>query len=239
MRRPMHWRGAIATVMLIVGVSAAPAAAASAPTLGLHQHFTQGFGHVRPRIVSYGGDPTSLVTDVHWRSWGGARAVGEGTADWVWPGWCVACGSTQLRATVVAFGLARCGGHPAYRHVEWYFPSRGMTFSPRLGSEDACHPASSSHVPEPPHARCARVRISGGLVNEIQVLGYGVRCPGARRLIPNLGLLRHYHHNARFHVGRWWCGSELSMQVSRTGPQSFSCVSGDWNNLWFTVTRTG
>jgi len=215
------------------------AAAASAPTLGLRQRFAEGFGRVRPRTVSYGGDPTSLVVRVHWHSWGGARAWGTGVADWVWPGWCVACGSVELRATVVAFGLSRCGGHPAYTHVEWYFPSRGMTFSPRLGTENACHPASSSHVPEPPHARCAPVRIAGGYVNKLQVFGYGVRCPAARRVIPQLSLLSHYRHNARFHVGRWWCGSELSMQPGRIPPQDFSCEAGDDDQFWFSLTRTG
>lgn len=253
MRRQTHWVGVIATVMLMAGLTGAPTAVArptatasrptatvaSVPTLGLRQRFTEGFGHVRPRVVSYGGDPTSLVGGVRWSSWGGPRAVGHGTADWVWPGWCVACGSTQLPATVVAFGLGRCGGHPAYRHVEWYFPSRGMTFSPRLGTIDVCNPRKSPNVPQPPQAHCAPVRIPGGLVNKIQAIGYGVRCPAARRLVTHLHLLRHYRHNARFRAGAWWCGSELSMQLARVGPQSFSCQSGDENNVWFSVSRTG
>ncbi|HLI58420.1 MAG TPA: hypothetical protein VKV21_02015 [Solirubrobacteraceae bacterium] len=215
------------------------ATAASAPTLGLRQRFTEGFGRVRPRTVSYGGDPTSLVARVHWRSWGGARAWGTGVADWVWPGWCVACGSEELRATVVAFGLSTCAGHPAYTHVEWYFPARGMTFSPRLGTENLCHPRARTHVTEPPHAHCAPVRIPGAYVDKLQVFGYGVRCPAARALVPHLDLLRHYGHNARFHVGRWWCGSELSMQLHRIPPQDFSCESGDDDQFWFSVARTG
>ena len=260
MRRQARCAGMIATLMLVAGVVAGPAVAAPhgssarsratapastgvpttipTPTLGLHQRFTEGFGRVRPRVVSYGGDPTSIVGGVHWRSWGGARAVGEGTADWVWPGWCVACGSVRLRATVVAFGLRSCGGHPAYAHVEWYFRSRGMTFSPRLGTENVCDLKASPTGREPPHARCAPVRIRGARVDRIEVIGYGVRCRAARRLVAHLGLLRHYHHNARFHAGRWWCGSELSMQAGAIPPQNFECQSGDYNDVSFDLTPT-
>ncbi len=242
-----RWVGVIAALMLMVaGLGAAAnaiaqprASAASAPTLGLHTKFTEGFGHVRPRVVSYGGDPTSLVAKVHWSSWGGARAVGHGEADWVWPGWCVACGSTNLPATVVAFGLRTCGGHPAYAHVEWYFPSRGMTFSPHLGTLNVCDPSGSSHVSEPPHGNCALLRVPGALITKIEVFGYGIRCPAARALLAKLDPISHYRHNARFHAGPWWCGSELTMQVTKTGPQSFECESGDYNDVSFDVMPTG
>jgi hypothetical protein len=246
MRRQAHWVGVLAALMLIAGLAGAPAASAqpqaipaSAPTLGLHTKFTEGFGHVRPRVVSFGGDPTSLVARVHWSSWGSARAVGHGEADWVWPGWCVACGSTNLPATVVAFGLRTCDGHPAYSHVEWYFPSRGMTFSPHLGTLNVCDPRSSSRVQEPPHANCALVRVPGALITKISVFGYGIRCPAARGLLAKLDPISHYRHNARFHVGRWWCGSELTMQVTTTGPQSFECESGDDNDVSFDLMPTG
>ncbi len=242
-----RWTGALAALMLIpVGLTSAShasaqprASAASVPTLGLHQEFTEGFGRVRPRVVSYGGDPTSLVVKVHWSSWGGARAVGHGNADWVWPGWCVACGSVNLPATVVAFGLRTCNGHPAYSHVEWYFPSRGMTFSRTLGTLNDCNLKAASPVKEPPHAHCALVRAPGQLVTKIEVFGYGVRCPDARALVAKLNLVNHYRHNARFHVGPWWCGSELTMQVSRTGPQSFECETGDYNDVSFDIMPTG
>jgi hypothetical protein len=239
--------GALVALMLIlVGLTAAShagaqprASATSAPTLGLHQKFTEGFGRVRPRVVSYGGDPTSLVAKVHWNSWGGARAVGHGEADWVWPGWCVACGSVNLPATVVAFGLRSCGGHPAYSHVEWYFPSRGMTFSRHLGNVNVCNPRSASPVTEPPHAGCALVRAPGALITKIAVFGFGVRCPAARALLAKLDPISHYRHNARFHVGSWWCGSELIMQVTKTGPQSFECESGDDNDVSFDIMPSG
>jgi len=254
MRRQAHWVGVIATLMLMVGLTAVPTASASrvsapsevtatpasVPTLGLRQRITEGFGRVRPRTVSFGGDPTSLVVGVRWSSWGGARAVGHGTADWVWPGWCVACGSTSLPATVVAFGLRTCDGHSAYSHVEWYFPSRGMTFSTQLGAGNVCYPNSTaSHIRQPPHAHCASTGITGAFVDQIQVFGFGVSCPAARQLFGRLDLLRYYGHNARFHVGSWWCGSELSMQIGARGAQSFECQSGNYNDVSFSVAPTG
>jgi hypothetical protein len=240
------WRlmvGAIAALSLTVAVAGAATVhprvnATSVPTLGLHQKLTEGFGHVRPRDISYGGDPTSIVGRVRWSSWGGAHAIGHGTADWVWPGWCVACGSVQLPATVVAFGLRSCGGHPAYTHVEWYFPSRGMSFSPSLSSENICNPRASVHVKPPPQAHCALVRVPGELVTKIEVIGAGVGCPDARALVAKLDLVHYFRHNARFHVGPWWCGSELIMQLSKSGPQSFECQSGNYTDLSFDVMPT-
>ena len=151
----------------------------------------------------------------------------------------MACGSVNLPATVVAFGLRTCGGHRAYAHVEWYFPSRGMTFSRNLGILNVCNLNASPHVTEPPHAHCALVRVPGALMTKIQVFGYGVRCPAARGLLAKLDPISHYRHNARFHAGRWWCGSELTMQVTKTGPQSFECESGDYNDVSFDLMPTG
>jgi hypothetical protein len=253
MRRQAHWVGVIATLMVMAGLTVVPAAsarrvsarpqvtasAASVPTLGLRVvRFTEGFGRVRPSTVSYGGDPTSDVGRVRWNSWGGARAVGHGIADWVWPGWCVACGSVSLPATVVAFGLRTCAGHPAYSHVEWYFPSRGMTFSTRLGTENVCDPNAAAHVREPPHAHCDSAKTPGAFVDQIQVFGYGVRCPAARGLVGHLDLLRYFGHNARFQVGSWWCGTELSMQIGARGTQGVECQSGDYNDVSFSVAPT-
>jgi len=39
---------------------------------------TQGWGSIRPRTIFNGGDPTGLVKDISWSSWGGATAVGNG-----------------------------------------------------------------------------------------------------------------------------------------------------------------
>src|SRR6516165_11242986 len=78
-----------------------------------------GFGEVRPARIFNGGDPTGLVTQIVWTSWGGPRAVGTGTSDYVRPSQSVATGSQQ-RAIVVAFSLGSCHGKRMYRAVEWY-----------------------------------------------------------------------------------------------------------------------
>jgi hypothetical protein len=88
-----------------------------------------GFGQIRPARIFNGGDPTGLLTHVVWKSWGGARAVGTGTTDYVGPGQSVASG-TQERATVEAFRLGTCHGKLMYRAVVWYFPQHGQAFSP-------------------------------------------------------------------------------------------------------------
>ena len=133
-----------ATVLLSLSV----AQAASAPTLGVGSR-AEG-RRVRPGEAAedrLGGDATSFVSNVKWRSWGGSRAIGHGSAVWVWPGWCVACGGVRLPATVVAFGKTICQGHSAYAYVEWFLPSRGMSFDRRLAGDSLC--AGSTPSPHP------------------------------------------------------------------------------------------
>jgi hypothetical protein len=82
---------------------------------------------VRPREIFNGGDPTGLVENVVWLSWGGARAIGHGTSTYVAPYQSTAQG-TQEAVTVVAFDLGSCNGTLMYRAVEWYFPQHGGQF---------------------------------------------------------------------------------------------------------------
>jgi hypothetical protein len=103
---------------------------ATPPVLGVPwAQNQQGYGHVRPGTIFNGGDPTGLVQYVTWSSWGGASAVGTGTAEYVGPGQSVAAG-TPARAEVVAFRLGFCDGRKAYRAIEWYFPGHGQHFDP-------------------------------------------------------------------------------------------------------------
>jgi hypothetical protein len=90
----------------------------------------QGYGHVRPRTIFNGGDPTGLVTDIHWRSWGGRRAIGTGTGFWVKPREIVVQGHFEKGARIVLFHRGRCHGRPAYNAIERYYPRHGQKFSP-------------------------------------------------------------------------------------------------------------
>ena len=103
------------------------------PTLGqpagIFVHGSVGFGEVKPSEIFNGGDPTGLVTQIVWSSWGGAQAVGIGKSDYVGPNQEVASG-TEEAATVVAFDLGNCDGKLMYKAVEWYFPQHGQSFDP-------------------------------------------------------------------------------------------------------------
>lgn len=132
------WSGAAAAIMIgatagcasgVASADTSGAHAAGPPTLGLvwGPGGQQGYGTVRPETVFNGGDPTGLVQHINWYSWGGATAVGTGTAEYVAPGQSVAQGTAQP-ASIVAFDLGTCGGHPAYRAIEWWFPAHGGAF---------------------------------------------------------------------------------------------------------------
>jgi hypothetical protein len=126
---------------------AATGPAAAVPTLGqLAGVFAQGagFGQVKPAKIFNGGDPTGLVTQVVWTSWGGAQAVATGVSDYVGPGQSVA-GGTEEAATVVAFDLGTCDGKLMYQAVEWYFPQHGQAFD-AARYENIC---TGTYVPSP------------------------------------------------------------------------------------------
>lgn len=217
-------------------------ATSSRPTLGVASSHATGFGKVKPKLVSYDGDGQSFVANVRWNSWGGGRAIGHGVASWVWPGWCAACGSVNLRATVVAFGRSSCRGRPIYKYVEWYFPSRGMRFSPGLAVANLCSWSFSSGGLFSPR-RCRAIDLPGspstprGVAQKIMIYESRVSCASVRGFLRGSGVMRHYGRNARFHRHGWWCGSELSMQLHRLPPQDFACVRGDYENVSFNVRR--
>ena len=118
------------------GTATVPASASASPSgvptlgqlAGVFAHGT-GFGQVKPSEIFNGGDPTGLVTDVVWASWGGTQATATGTAEYVGPNQSVAQG-TEETATVVAFNLGSCDGKVMYQAVEWYFPQHGQAFNP-------------------------------------------------------------------------------------------------------------
>jgi hypothetical protein len=105
-----------------------PAPPQQVPVLGQSRPNTQGYGSVRPRTLDNGGDPTGIVTNLSWTSWGGAQAVGTGTGYYDPPNVPVA-GATPEQAAVVAFDLGTCDGQYMYQAIEWYFPESGGSFS--------------------------------------------------------------------------------------------------------------
>jgi len=144
-RGPWLLAAGVATALAGAGCASSHPAVTAAPTLGrpagVFAH-GKGFGQVRPPEIFNGGDPTGLVSHITWTSWGGARASGTGTGEYVGPSQSVATGS-QEPATVVAFDRGTCHGKLMYQAVEWYFPSHGQRFDPHR-YENIC---TGSYVP--------------------------------------------------------------------------------------------
>jgi hypothetical protein len=88
-----------------------------------------GFGAVKPPTIFNGGDPTGRVSNVTWSSWGKPRATGLGWGYYV-PAHSIVADGLAVQARIVAFHLGKCDGHTAYLAVEWFFPSKGQSFSP-------------------------------------------------------------------------------------------------------------
>jgi hypothetical protein len=132
----MSTRGTVAVataVLALAGAAAAPSASADPePTLGQvwGPPSQEGYGTVRPAKVFNGGDPTGMIWDISWSSWGGAQADGTGTSYWEAPGAAVA-ESVKRPATIVAYNLGTCNGQLMYQAVKWYFPGEGESFDPR------------------------------------------------------------------------------------------------------------
>ncbi|HUO74095.1 MAG TPA: hypothetical protein VMU39_25200 [Solirubrobacteraceae bacterium] len=85
---------------------------------------TKGFGLVKPREIYYGGDPTGLVCDIHWHSWGGRVARGTGVGWYVSGNQSVGQGHAAI-ATVTASQLGTWKHRPAYNRLTWSFPKHG------------------------------------------------------------------------------------------------------------------
>jgi hypothetical protein len=104
--------------------------AAPVPLLGLTWAPSQeGYGTQQPTTIFNGGDPSGLVTKVHWTGWGTDRATGTGV------GWSTlnapdTAGGHYAKATVIAFKLGTCRGKRVYRAISWFFPGEGDSFDP-------------------------------------------------------------------------------------------------------------
>ncbi|MGB3604380.1 MAG: hypothetical protein WBA38_12625 [Gordonia sp. (in: high G+C Gram-positive bacteria)] len=96
----------------------------------------KGLGTAKPASIYYGGSPSSIVEGVSWSSWGGDRAEGGGTGNYVAPGRATAQ-SVKRQATVVAFAPGTCNGQRAYTRAAIYFPGEGQSFD-ASGAVDIC-----------------------------------------------------------------------------------------------------
>lgn len=109
---------------LVALSSAVPAIASANVVLGA-QAFApngKGWGTAEPAEIFNGGDPSGLITEVRWTSWGGATARGVGRNPIFKPhgGYYRKAVAIRLKAS----GLGRCAGQPAYTRLSVREPKR-------------------------------------------------------------------------------------------------------------------
>ena len=205
-------------------------ATAATPTLGRqwapHQ---KGYGQVKPRTIFNGGDPTGLVQQVRWRSWGGRRAIGSGIGYWLWPGLGVADGSVRARAVVVAYDLGRCRGKPAYRKIQWYFPRYGGVFD-RYNASDIC---TGVLAPGPPYRTCGAVALRSPPGRASHIQATGLTCRRARAIVAGSPSARYVRRRGRFRAAGLYCGSEGK---SGGSPPLLECARGRVDILYQVVS---
>lgn len=120
-----NWRRVAAVAATLVALSAAMAAIASANVVLGGKAFApngKGWGTSEPAEIFNGGDPSGLITDVHWRSWGGAEAIGFGRNPIFKPhgGYYARPVRIKLRASAIG----TCGGRRAYTRLSFREPKR-------------------------------------------------------------------------------------------------------------------
>jgi hypothetical protein len=119
----------LALVVMFLSVCGSAGAQSEPILAGPWASYQEGYGHVRPSTVFNGGDPTGLVRQIEWLTWGGSRAVGVGLGFYVAPNQITAEGTRQS-VVIVLFQLGTCHRRRAYNAMEWYFPEHSEHFNP-------------------------------------------------------------------------------------------------------------
>lgn len=109
---------------LVALSSAVPAIASAKVVLGAQAFAPNGtgWGTAEPAKIFNGGDPSGLITEVRWTSWGGATARGVGRNPIFKPH-----GGYYRKPVAIglkASGLGRCAGKPAYTRLAVREPKR-------------------------------------------------------------------------------------------------------------------
>jgi len=198
----------------------ARAATAAAPQLGRASSAAQiGFGRVRPKTISLGGDPTGLVQHIRWTSWGGTRAIGYGDAEYDWPGTAVANNGFTSGARVVAFNLGSCHGHRSYNALEWYFPKYEQAFN----QHEYTNTCTGAFVGVPKVISCPNVRLAAGAGTATFINVSGMSCETASQLITEAPVAQYLTTGGRFTQSGFRCGTEGAGEL---GSAIFSCQKG-------------
>jgi hypothetical protein len=83
----------------------------------------EGWGAAKPARIFNGGDPSGLVTHIHWENWGGASAIGYGLNAIFKPhgGYYHQLARIELRAQ--RLGRCSAGGPRAYTQLSFRVPA--------------------------------------------------------------------------------------------------------------------
>jgi len=207
------------------------AASRQAPRLGRQWGPYQiGYGAVRPSHIFNGGDPTGEVNHIHWTGWGSSRAIGEGDAEFVWPGTCVACNGDTSGARVVAFHLGTCRGHHSYNAIEWYFPKYDQSFNPH----SYINICAGKYVGyNPPETECPDVQLAdGGWATEVKAIH--MTCSAASTIITETNTTQFGAGEGRFMQAGFRCGTE---GMGGGLPNAlFDCQMGELEFLYWAAT---
>ena len=219
--RPMR---ALTGIVVLGALIALTADGKGGPVLGRAKPvpYGIGWGEVKPRVVSTGGDPTGQVRQIRWSNWGGRTAVGVGISTYVWPGTGVASNPPVQGARIVVFNRGICRGRASYNAVEWYFPRYGESFDPH-SYINACTGAYAP-APSPKMIACANLRVGRRMATSIYAVAMtcaaaraGVARSHATRFVPPMRVFAW-----RFFDGRFRCGTAGDGR-DRSLPPSYEC----------------
>jgi hypothetical protein len=115
---------ALLAVLLLCGSANFAAAHRGGVVLGSKDFAPNGFGfgHRHPHRIFNGGVPSGLVTNIHWKHWGNAVAIGYGRTPIYKPsgGYFAHKARIKLRAS----SLGRCDGRRGYSRLHGRVPLR-------------------------------------------------------------------------------------------------------------------
>ncbi len=106
--------------MVVVGAVAAPVLATASGdgvVLGAKAFAPHGWGWgtKKPARIFNGGDPSGMVTQIHWKRWGGAVTIGHGRNPIFKPHGGYYAHQVRIKLRASAIGV--CGGRRAYTQL--------------------------------------------------------------------------------------------------------------------------
>ena len=140
--------GGAAAIALVFAIAATPGASGAGNVVLGSRAFAlpdgSGWGTARPSRIFNGGDPSGLVSDIHWNSWGGGSATGSGLTSIFKPAGGYYRQLVRVELRVYAIGRCSSDGPRAYTRLEFRVPSPARrswrAWMPWAGSGKVCRP---------------------------------------------------------------------------------------------------